>query len=135
MESVAELEAFVNVCRKYTHRFPMQEGIDFAGPYDGRKSSFIATFATAFVLASCGIPVTMHGSAPLPPKWGYATAFTAGNGGYVREHDTRNRHSCREAGWCTIHSLRTVVRAPARSAVHSRRAGASHGAEYCRETG
>ncbi|MDQ0046430.1 anthranilate phosphoribosyltransferase [Paenibacillus polymyxa] len=70
MESVSELEAFVNVCRKYTHRFPMQEGIDFAGPYDGRKSSFIATFATAFLLASCGIPVTMHGSAPLPPKWG-----------------------------------------------------------------
>lgn len=75
MESVAELEAFVNVCRKYTHRFPMQEGIDFAGPYDGRKSSFIATFATAFVLASCGIPVTMHGSAPLPPKWGLRYRF------------------------------------------------------------
>ncbi|ADM70804.1 Anthranilate phosphoribosyltransferase [Paenibacillus polymyxa E681] len=89
MESVAELEAFVNICRKYTHRFPMQEGIDFAGPYDGRKSSFIATFATAFLLASCGIPVTMHGSAPLPPKWGVTLPLLLQEMGVTSRNMTR----------------------------------------------
>ncbi|MGO4952633.1 anthranilate phosphoribosyltransferase [Paenibacillus sp. DRB1-1] len=89
MESVAELEAFVNICRKYTHRFSMQEGIDFAGPYDGRKSSFIATFATAFLLASCGIPVTMHGSAPLPPKWGVTLPLLLQEMGVTTRNMTR----------------------------------------------
>ncbi|WP_429369820.1 anthranilate phosphoribosyltransferase [Paenibacillus sp. DS2015] len=69
-ESVEELEAFVSVCRKYANRTPIQSGIDFAGPYDGRKSSFIATFATAFLLGAAGLPVTMHGTHSLPPKWG-----------------------------------------------------------------
>ncbi|MBN2982696.1 anthranilate phosphoribosyltransferase [Cohnella algarum] len=70
LESVEELEAFVAVCRKYAERRPVHEGIDFAGPYDGRKTSFIATFPTAFLLAAAGMPVTLHGSASLPPKWG-----------------------------------------------------------------
>jgi Anthranilate phosphoribosyltransferase len=71
MESVEELEAFVAVCRKYALREPVLEGgIDCAGPYDGRKSSFFATFATAFVLASSGLPVTLHGTSSLPPKRG-----------------------------------------------------------------
>jgi anthranilate phosphoribosyltransferase len=70
MESVEELEAFVISCRKYAYRAPIQEGIDCAGPYDGRKKTFIATFPTAFLLASAGLPVTLHGAASLPPKWG-----------------------------------------------------------------
>ncbi|MEF3303973.1 anthranilate phosphoribosyltransferase [Paenibacillus sp. GYB003] len=70
MESVEELEAFVAVCRKYADRVPVRDGIDCAGPYDGRKSSFMATFATAFLLASAGLPATLHGTASLPPKWG-----------------------------------------------------------------
>ncbi|PYI52889.1 anthranilate phosphoribosyltransferase [Paenibacillus flagellatus] len=70
MESVDELEAFVTVCRRYAHRESVQEGLDCAGPYDGRKSSFFATYATAFLLAAAGLPVTLHGTASLPPKWG-----------------------------------------------------------------
>lgn len=70
LESVEELEAFVAVCRSHAHRTPIPGSIDCAGPYDGRKSSFIATFATAFLLAAAGLPVTLHGMASLPPKWG-----------------------------------------------------------------
>ncbi|RED65752.1 anthranilate phosphoribosyltransferase [Cohnella lupini] len=70
MESVEELEAFVDVCRQSAYRLPSQEGIDCAGPYDGRKKSFYATFACSFVLAAAGLPVTLHGTASLPPKWG-----------------------------------------------------------------
>ncbi|OMD32811.1 MULTISPECIES: anthranilate phosphoribosyltransferase [Paenibacillus] len=71
LESVEELEAFVYVLRKYAHREPLfAEGLDCAGPYDGRKSSFIATFPTAFLLSAAGLPVTLHGTASLPPKWG-----------------------------------------------------------------
>ncbi|MBW5446340.1 anthranilate phosphoribosyltransferase [Cohnella sp. CFH 77786] len=70
MESVEELEAFTVVCRKYASRTPVQRGIDCAGPYDGRKKTFMATFAVAFVLASAGLPVTLHGTSSLPPKWG-----------------------------------------------------------------
>lgn len=71
MESVEELEAFVTVCRNSAQREAILEGgIDCAGPYDGRKKTFFATFATAFVLAAAGLPVTLHGTASLPPKWG-----------------------------------------------------------------
>ncbi|BCG59152.1 anthranilate phosphoribosyltransferase [Paenibacillus sp. URB8-2] len=70
LESIEELEAFVSVCRKFTKRESVQEGIDCAGPYDGRIRSFAATFPTAFLLAAAGLPVTLHGSASLPPKWG-----------------------------------------------------------------
>ncbi|MDQ8734887.1 anthranilate phosphoribosyltransferase [Paenibacillus sp. LHD-38] len=70
MENVEEIEAFVNVCRKHAQRAPIQRGLDCAGPYDGRKKSFFATFSTAFVLAAAGLPITLHGAASLPPKWG-----------------------------------------------------------------
>ncbi|PLT47794.1 Anthranilate phosphoribosyltransferase [Paenibacillus pasadenensis] len=70
MESVEEIEAFVRVCRSYAERDGQQGGVDLAGPYDGRKRSFMATFPTAFVLAAGGLPATLHGAAPLPPKWG-----------------------------------------------------------------
>lgn len=70
MESVDELGAFVKVCRDHAYRSSVQQGIDCAGPYDGRKKTFFATFATSFLLASAGLPVTLHGTASLPPKWG-----------------------------------------------------------------
>ncbi|MRN55239.1 anthranilate phosphoribosyltransferase [Paenibacillus monticola] len=70
LESIEELEAFVSVCRKYAHREPLQQGLDCAGPYDGRKRSFVSTFPTAFLLSAAGLPVTLHGAASLPPKWG-----------------------------------------------------------------
>ncbi|MFC4599388.1 anthranilate phosphoribosyltransferase [Cohnella hongkongensis] len=71
MESVEELNAFVDACRQAAWReTPLEEGIDCAGPYDGRKKSFYASFACAFVLAAAGLPVTLHGAGSLPPKWG-----------------------------------------------------------------
>lgn len=70
METVEELEAFTEVCRSRAYRAPIQEGLDCAGPYDGRKKTFFATFPTAFLLAAAGLPVTLHGTASLPPKWG-----------------------------------------------------------------
>lgn len=70
LENVEELEAFVSVCRKYAYREPIQEGLDCAGPYDGRKSSFVATFPVSFLLSAAGLPVTLHGASSLPPKWG-----------------------------------------------------------------
>ncbi|MEK5028594.1 anthranilate phosphoribosyltransferase [Paenibacillus sp. FSL M7-1046] len=70
LESIEELEAFVTVCRKAAHREPVQQGLDCAGPYDGRTNSFVATFPTAFLLSAAGVPVTLHGSPSLPPKWG-----------------------------------------------------------------
>ncbi|MCV9948211.1 anthranilate phosphoribosyltransferase [Paenibacillus sp. BT-177] len=119
MESVDELEAFVNVCRKYSHHFPMEEGIDFAGPYDGRKSSFIATFATAFLLSSYGIPVTMHGSAPLPPKWGVTLPLLLQEMGVATADITHETaiHAAKQTGvlfvvseqWCTpLRDLRPI---------------------------
>ncbi|CAM3808888.1 anthranilate phosphoribosyltransferase [Cohnella lubricantis] len=70
LESVEELEAFVHVCRRNAVRAEPRGGIDCAGPYDGRKNSFYATFPASFLLAAAGLPVTLHGSASLPPKWG-----------------------------------------------------------------
>lgn len=69
-ESVEELEAFVTVCRQRAHRAPIAGGIDCAGPYDGRIKSFYATFATSFLLAAAGLPVTLHSIPALPPKQG-----------------------------------------------------------------
>ncbi|OOC63953.1 anthranilate phosphoribosyltransferase [Paenibacillus ihbetae] len=70
MESVEELEAFIKTLRDRSFRKAVHAGLDCAGPYDGRKTSFYASFPTAFLLAAAGLPVTLHGSASLPPKWG-----------------------------------------------------------------
>lgn len=70
MESIEEIRAFTDVLRGHARLHPMPGGFDCAGPYDGRTRSFIATLPTAFVLAACGLPATLHGSAKLPPKWG-----------------------------------------------------------------
>ncbi|MGG6313612.1 anthranilate phosphoribosyltransferase [Paenibacillus macerans] len=70
LESVDELKAFVAVFRKHAHRSPIPQGLDCAGPYDGRTTSYMATFATSFLLAAGGLPVTLHGTRTLPPKWG-----------------------------------------------------------------
>ncbi|MNI47630.1 Anthranilate phosphoribosyltransferase [compost metagenome] len=70
MESPEELRAFVNALRIRSHTFPMKGSFDCAGPYDGRTRTFMATFPTAFVLAANGLPVTLHSSPSMPPKWG-----------------------------------------------------------------
>lgn len=79
MESTDEIKAFVDICRKYANRSYSHEGIDFAGPYDGRSNSYYASLAAAFVVAAAGVKVTLHGSEPLPPKWGvtYPVLFRA----------------------------------------------------------
>lgn len=79
MESVEELLAFVEAIRDRSLRIPRSAdgmglglalALDCAGPYDGRKTSFMAGFAAAFLLAAAGVPVTLHGTPSLPPKWG-----------------------------------------------------------------
>lgn len=70
LESPEELRAFIDVLRERSRLHPVPGGIDCAGPYDGRTRSFMATLPAAFVLAAGGLPATLHGSAPLPPKWG-----------------------------------------------------------------
>lgn len=110
MESVAELQAFVDVCRSLAYRAPIQQGIDCSGPYDGRKKSFYASFATAFVLAAAGLPVTLHGSATLPPKRGVTLHDIIGAMGADLQHVTQQRsiELARETGvlyvpaesWC-----------------------------------
>ncbi|RTE02101.1 anthranilate phosphoribosyltransferase [Paenibacillus whitsoniae] len=70
MESPDELKAFIHALRKRITPHPIAGSLDCAGPYDGRARTFIATLPTAFVLAACGVPTTLHGSATMPPKWG-----------------------------------------------------------------
>ncbi|CAG7628133.1 anthranilate phosphoribosyltransferase [Paenibacillus allorhizosphaerae] len=74
MESAEELRAFIDVLRSRSRIHPVRDSIDCAGPYDGRTRSFMATFPSAFVLASCGLPVTLHSSPALPPKRGVTVA-------------------------------------------------------------
>lgn len=91
MESVEELEAFVHVCRAHAFRSPIQKGMDCSGPYDGRKKSFFATFPTAFVLAAAGLPVTLHGSGSLPPKWGLTLQDLLMEAGIDANHASRDK--------------------------------------------
>jgi anthranilate phosphoribosyltransferase len=90
-ESIEELEAFISICRKHAYRSPIQKGIDFAGPYDGRRQSFFATFPTSFLLASAGVPVTMHSTKSLPPKWGVTLLDLLHEIGVHEEQLTRNQ--------------------------------------------
>jgi len=110
LESVEELEAFVQACRKYAVRAEPRGGIDCAGPYDGRKTSFYATFPTSFLLAAAGLPVTLHGSSSLPPKWGVTLQDLIAAAGVDPSGLTRDRslHAAEESGvlyvssevWC-----------------------------------
>lgn len=70
MESPDEIKAFIHALRKRAFSYPIPGSMDCAGPYDGRTRTFIATLPTAFVLAACGLPTTLHGSPSMPPKWG-----------------------------------------------------------------
>lgn len=69
-ESMDEILAFVDCYRNSATLYPLPNSLDCAGPYDGRRASFFTTLPTAFVLAACDVPVTLHGSSSLPPKWG-----------------------------------------------------------------
>lgn len=70
MESPDEIKAFINALRERVKTYPIAGSMDCAGPYDGRTRTFIATLPTAFVLAACGLPTTLHGTQSMPPKWG-----------------------------------------------------------------
>jgi anthranilate phosphoribosyltransferase len=70
LESMEELKAFIDVLSENSLKHPIAGGLDCAGPYDGRSKSFMATLPAAFVVAACGVPATLHGSASLPPKYG-----------------------------------------------------------------
>ncbi|MGZ4033042.1 MAG: anthranilate phosphoribosyltransferase, partial [Tumebacillaceae bacterium] len=71
-ETPEELLAFVEVGREKSTRIAhgRQGLLDCAGPYDGRAKSFAATIPVAMVLAAAGVPVALHGSDTLPPKFG-----------------------------------------------------------------
>lgn len=71
-ETVEELLAFVHAGRErsLSVKHTTQGVLDCAGAYDGRGKSFAATIPVAAVLASVGVPVVLHGSATLPPKYG-----------------------------------------------------------------
>jgi len=69
-ETENEIAAFADALRKRALRRPLPGAVDCAGPYDGRRESFYATLPAAFILAASGVPAALHGSRPLPPKWG-----------------------------------------------------------------
>lgn len=75
-ESTDEVLAFVHQLNKASDQIPLsasvrQKVIDFAGPYNGRHT-FAATIPVAILLAERGLPVFLHSSDSLPPKYGVA---------------------------------------------------------------
>jgi anthranilate phosphoribosyltransferase len=72
-ESPEELLAFVHAFQDESKKL---EGvnrpiIDLANPYNGRNS-FTGSIPTAILMAEYGLPVFLHGSDALPPKYGTA---------------------------------------------------------------
>jgi len=72
-ESPEELRAFVHAFSENTVKLAQMNKplIDLASPYNGRNS-FTGTIPTAILMAEYGIPVFLHGSDSLPPKYGTA---------------------------------------------------------------
>jgi anthranilate phosphoribosyltransferase len=72
MESVDELQAFIEECRKRSTRIShgRTEVLDCSGPYDGRAKSFAATIPVSLILAAREVPVVLHAVETLPPKNG-----------------------------------------------------------------
>jgi anthranilate phosphoribosyltransferase len=73
-ESAEELLAFVHAFQEHSERLTLDvrmasKMIDFAGPYNGRHY-FAATIPCSILLAERGIPVFLHSSDSLPPKYG-----------------------------------------------------------------
>lgn len=89
-ESLDEILAFTDSYRQAITPFPIPGSLDCAGPYDGRRTSFYATLPTAFVLAACGLPVALHSSPSLPPKWGIALTDLMQELGVPLHADTRD---------------------------------------------
>lgn len=72
-ESPEELLAFVHAYQEVSEKFESsnQSIIDLASPYNGRNS-FTGSIPTAILMAEFGLPVLLHGSDSLPPKFGTA---------------------------------------------------------------
>ncbi|MCY9028396.1 glycosyl transferase [Bacillus inaquosorum] len=75
-ESPDELLGITEAMRAYSSvlQLPPHIGghaVDFAGPYTGRRS-FLSTIPASLLLTGSGIPVFLHSSDGLPPK--YATS-------------------------------------------------------------
>ena len=73
-ESPEELLAFIQVLEQKTDKIRLKDSrlekvIDFAGPYTGRNL-FAATIPVAILLAEQEIPIFLHSSQSLPPKYG-----------------------------------------------------------------
>lgn len=73
-ETVPELLGFIEAARERSSRISHRQNgvLDCAGPYDGRAKSFAATIPVAVMLAATDVPVVLHGSSSLPPKYGVA---------------------------------------------------------------
>ncbi|MFC4075908.1 anthranilate phosphoribosyltransferase [Salinithrix halophila] len=109
-ESTDEILAFTEALRDRCDPFPVKNGIDCAGPYDGRKKSFLATIPAAFILSACGLPVTLHSCPSLPPKRGATPSETLEAAGISARHLPRETSiaAARESGvlfvpaerWC-----------------------------------
>jgi anthranilate phosphoribosyltransferase len=72
-ESPEELLAFVHAYQDVSDKLECsnQSIIDLASPYNGRNS-FTGCVPTAILMADYGLPVFLHGSDSLPPKYGTA---------------------------------------------------------------
>lgn len=73
-ETPQELQAFAEVFSQAALKLALpaavaEKVVDFAGPYNGRNS-FFATVPVSILLANRGIPVLLHSSDSLPPKYG-----------------------------------------------------------------
>ncbi|MFP7296615.1 anthranilate phosphoribosyltransferase [Neobacillus niacini] len=72
-ESPEELLAFVHVFSEHSEKVEMSQQpiIDLASPYNGRNT-FMGSIPAAILMAEQGLPVFLHGSDALPPKYGIA---------------------------------------------------------------
>ncbi|MBO0960049.1 anthranilate phosphoribosyltransferase [Neobacillus sp. MM2021_6] len=70
-ESTEELLAFVHVFQENCQKLNLanHQIIDLACPYNGRNS-YTGTIPAAILLAESGLPVFLHSSDSLPPKYG-----------------------------------------------------------------
>jgi anthranilate phosphoribosyltransferase len=72
-ESPEELLAFVHTFQENSEKIRSNQKsiIDLASPYNGRNS-FTGSIPAAILMAEYGLPVLLHGSDSLPPKYGTA---------------------------------------------------------------
>ncbi|MBE3552738.1 MAG: anthranilate phosphoribosyltransferase, partial [Kyrpidia tusciae] len=72
-ETAEEVYGFIETWRAHAPSWPahlLPEALDVAGGYDGRTKTFCASVAAAVLAADLGVPQFLHGSRPLPPKYG-----------------------------------------------------------------